>query len=85
MSEKGLQALSKREVLSDLRNAYLNPCINCLASKQHRVSFISPTLSRKMYVLDRVYTYGCGHLRTKTPGGSVNVPNISDALYFVTL
>ncbi|KAJ8492114.1 hypothetical protein OPV22_013835 [Ensete ventricosum] len=47
MSEKGLQELSKREVLPYLRDV-------------------------------------CGPLRIKTPGGSVNVPSISGALYFIT-
>ena len=84
MSEKGLQALSKREVLPDLRGIHLNPCIDCLAGKQHRVSFASAALSRKMHALDRVYTDVCGPLRTKTPGGSVDVLGISGALYFVT-
>ncbi|KAJ8466528.1 hypothetical protein OPV22_029080 [Ensete ventricosum] len=84
MSEKGLQELSKREVLPSLRGTRLNPCIDCLAGKQHRVSFVSPALSRKMHALDRVYTDVCGPLMTKTPGGSVNVPSISGALYFVT-
>ncbi|KAJ8504994.1 hypothetical protein OPV22_005880 [Ensete ventricosum] len=45
---------------------------------------IDPALSRKMYALDCVYTDVCGPLRTKTPGGSVNVPSISGALYFIT-
>ena len=84
MSEKGLQALSKREVLPDLKGIHLNPCIDCLAGKQHRVSFASAALSRKMHALDRVYTDVCGPLRTKTPGGSVDVLGISGALYFVT-
>ncbi|URE13498.1 Retrotransposon protein [Musa troglodytarum] len=39
---------------------------------------------RKMHALDRVYTDVCGPLRTKTPNGSTNVPDISGALYFVT-
>ena len=84
MSEKRLQALSKREVLPDLRSTYMNPYIDCLAGKQHRVSFASPALSRKIYALDRVYIDVCGPLRTKTPGGSVNVLSISGVLYFVT-
>ena len=84
MSEKGLQAISKREVLPYLKGIHLNPCIDCLAGKQHRVSFASVALSRKMHVLDRVYTDVCGPLRTKTSSGSVNILGISGALYFVT-
>ena len=83
-SENGLQALSKIEVLPDLRGIHLNPCIYCLVGKQHRVSFASPTLSRKMHALDHVYTDVYDPLRTKTPGGSVDIPGISGALYFVT-
>ena len=84
MSEKGLQALSKREVLSYLRGIHLNPCIYCLVGKQYRVSFASAALSRKIHALDRVYTVVCGPLRTKTPSGSVDIPSISGAFYFIT-
>ena len=42
MSEKGLQALSRRNALPDFKGTHLNPCVDCLAGKHHRVSFASP-------------------------------------------
>ena len=84
MSEKGLQALSRRNVLPDFKGTRLNPCVDCLAGKQHRVSFASPKVSRKPVLLDRIYSDVCGPLKTKTPHGAIDVHGISGALYFVT-
>ena len=55
-----------------------------MVGKQHIVSFACPIISRKIYVLDHVYTNVYGPLRIKTPDGSVDVLGISDVLYFVT-
>ena len=70
--------------MPDFKGTNLNPFIDCLAGKQHIVSFVILALSRKIHVLNRVYKDVYGLLGIKTPSGSVNVPNISGALYFIT-
>ena len=84
MSEKGLQALSRRNALPNFKGTRLNPCVDCLVFKQHRVSFASPKVPRKLVLLDRIYSYVCGPLKTKTPHGAIDVHNISGSIYFVT-
>ena len=84
MSEKGLQALSRRNALPDFKGMRLNPCVDCLAGKQHRVSFASPNVPRKPVLLDRIYLDVCSPLKTKTPHGAIDVHGISGAFYFVT-
>ena len=84
MREKGLQALSRRKALADFKGTHLNPCVDCLVGKHHRVSFASPKVPRKLVLLDRIYLDVCGPLKTKTPHGAIDVHVISGALYFVT-
>ena len=84
MSEKGLQTLSRRNARPNFKGTCLNPCVDCLAGKQHRVSFASPKVPRKLVLLDRIYSDVCGPLKTKTPHGDIDVYGISGALYLVT-
>ena len=36
MSEKGLQILARKELIPNIKGKSLEPCIDCLAGKQHR-------------------------------------------------
>lgn len=75
MSEKGLDCLGKKNVLSSFKRAKLNKCDHCLAGKQMRVSFHSRPPSRKQDLLELVHSDVCGPMKVKSYGG---------ALYFVT-
>lgn len=75
MSERGLQILARKELLPDVKGMTLDTCTDCLAGKQHRVSFYKPAYSRRRnYILDLVHTDVCSMIE-KSLGG---------ALYFVT-
>ena len=84
MSQKGLQTLANGELIPDLKGTQLDPCVHCLAGKQHRVSFIRNTIHRKSHVLERVYTDVCGPIRTTVDSGFADVKTFNGALYFVT-
>ena len=62
MSKKGPQALSRWSALLDFKGTHLNPCVDCLAPKQHRVFFASPKVLRKLVLLDRIYFNVCIHI-----------------------
>ncbi|KAK0604489.1 hypothetical protein LWI29_016179 [Acer saccharum] len=47
MSEKGLMVLTKKNLLSGMKNASLKKCAHCLAGKQNRVAFKTFPPSRK--------------------------------------
>jgi len=54
MSEKGLQIIDRKELLPNIKGKSLEPCIDCLAGKQHRVAFyknVRPTRFIVMYAL----------------------------------
>ena len=76
ISEKGLNVLAKKKLLSYFQSAKLEKCENCLAGKQNRVSFNSYPPSIKTELLELVHSNLFGPMKTKTLGG---------ALYFVTL
>ena len=75
MSEKGLMILAKKNLLSGMKKGSLKKCAHCLAGKQTRVAFKTLRHTRKLGMLDLVYSDVCGPMKTKTLGGS---------LYFVT-
>ena len=75
MSEKGMTALAKKNVLSGVKNVYLEKCSHCFAGKQNRVSFKTHPPLRKSEILDLVHSDVCGQMKTRTLGGSA---------YFVT-
>ncbi|MCF7184086.1 DDE-type integrase/transposase/recombinase, partial [Corynebacterium sp. MC-13] len=75
ISEKGLNVLAKKKLLSDCKGAKLEKCEHCLAGKQNRVSFKSNPPSRKTELLELVHSDLCGPMKTMTLGG---------VLYFVT-
>ena len=75
MSEKGIDSLAKKNLLSGVKQAKLKKCVHCLASKQERVSFQSRLPSRKLALLELVHFDLCGPFKVRSHGG---------ALYFVT-
>ncbi|WVZ20167.1 hypothetical protein V8G54_007489 [Vigna mungo] len=75
ISEKGLNCLAKKDVLSRLKNVELEKCSHCMAGKQTRVSFRKHPPSRKSELLELVHSDVCGLLKVKS---------FSGALYFVT-
>ena len=75
ISEKGLNVLAKKKLLSNFQSAKLEKCEHCLAGKQNRVSFNSYPPSRKTELLELVHSDLCGPTKTNKLGG---------ALYFVT-
>jgi transposase InsO family protein len=75
VSEKGLEILAKKNLLSGMKSAPLKKCTHCLAGKQNRVSFKSSPSTRKPGILDLVHSDVCGPMKTRTLGG---------CLYFVT-
>ena len=75
ISEKGLNCLAKKDVLSGLKNAELERCSHCMAGKQRRLSFKKHPPSRKLDFLELVHSDVCGPLKVKS---------FSGALYFVT-
>ncbi|GAA0165653.1 hypothetical protein LIER_20998 [Lithospermum erythrorhizon] len=68
MSEKGLNTLSKREIIPKFDGSNLKTCSHCLMGKQHRGSF-NKQAKRKGKVLELVYSDVCGPMTTKTLGG----------------
>ena len=75
MSEKGMSMLAKKNILSGVKNTYLQNCSHCLVEKQNRVVFKSHPPSRKSEILDLVHSDVCDPMKTRTLGGSA---------YFVT-
>ncbi|GKE71302.1 retrovirus-related pol polyprotein from transposon TNT 1-94, partial [Tanacetum coccineum] len=68
MSEKGMSILSKKNVLSGVHDINLKKCSHCLAGKQTRRAFKSPSF-RTENILDLVHSDVCGPMKTKTLGG----------------
>ena len=75
MSEKGLMILAENNLLFGMKKRFLKRCAHCLVGKHTRVAFKTHHHTRKLGMLDLVYSDVCGHMKTKTLGGS---------LYFVT-
>ncbi|KAF3622351.1 putative triacylglycerol lipase 2-like [Capsicum annuum] len=75
ISEKGLNVLAKKRLLSNFESPKLEKCVQCLDRKQNRVSFKSHPPSKKTELLELVHSDLCGPMKTRTLGS---------ALYFVT-
>ena len=59
MSLKGMQMLTKKEILSEVKNMHLDKCVDCLAGKQNRTAFrLSPPIWRKT-TLELIHTDVC--------------------------
>ena len=74
ISEKGLNFLDKKKLLSNFQSAKLEKCEHCMAGKQNRVFFKSYPSSRKTELFELVHSDLCGPMKTKKLGG---------VLYFV--
>ena len=74
----GLSLIVKRialDILPEVKGMTLKPCVDCLAGKQHRVAFCTPTTPHHANdILDLVHTDVC----------SMTENSLSGALYFVT-
>ena len=76
ISEKGLHILSRKKLLPNMKGMSLDPCSDCLAGKQHRVTFQRPSRpTRRKHILDLVHTDIC----------SMFEKSIGGAQYFVTI
>ena len=64
MSEKGIDSLAKKNLLSGVKQAKLKKCVHCLGGKQKKVSFQSHPPSRKLDLLELVHSDLCGPLRS---------------------
>ena len=69
MSEKGLQILSKKSLISFAKGTTIKSCNYCLFGKQHRVSFKTSS-ERKSNILDLVYSDVCGLMEIESIGGN---------------
>jgi transposase InsO family protein len=74
MSEKGMTVLVKKNLLKGVKGVHIKKCSDCLAGKQHRVSFKSQAPHKKPEVLDLVYSDVC----------KISVRLMGEAKYFVT-
>ena len=66
--------MAKKSLIPFAKGTSLNPCNFCLFGKQYRVSFNIPS-TRKLNVLDLVYSNVCG---------PIDVETLGDNKYFVT-
>lgn len=71
MTKKGINMLSKKNVLSGLTDIHLKKCSYCVAGKHNRVSFKSRPPSPRKHILDLVPSDVFGPMKTKTNGGSL--------------
>ena len=69
MSEKGLQILAKKSLISYAKGTTVKPCDYCLFGKQHRFSFQTSS-ERKLNILDLVYSDVCGPMEIESMGGN---------------
>ena len=70
MSEKGLQILSKKSLISFAKGTTIKSCNYCLFGKQHRVSFKTSS-ERKSNILDLVNSDVCGPMEIESIGGNI--------------
>ena len=59
ISERGLQMLAKKDVISEVKGMCLKRCVDCLAGKQNRASFHSRPPMRKRHALELVHIDVC--------------------------
>ena len=59
MSQKGLEVLTRKNILPKIRGMHLETCVDCLAGRQHRVAFQHSPPKRKPQPLELVHTNLC--------------------------
>ena len=69
MSEKGLQILGKKSLISQVKGVTYSSCEICLYEKHHRVSFKRAS-ERKNNTLDLVYSDVCGLFDSESLDGN---------------
>ena len=70
-----MQLVARKELLTNIKGKSLDPCIDCLVYKQHRVAFHKNVrLTRRKHILDLVHSDVC----------SVTEKSLGGTLYFVT-
>ncbi|CAM8949433.1 unnamed protein product [Rhodiola kirilowii] len=67
ISEKGLQVLAKKSLISIIKGTSVDSCDYCLFGKQHRVGFKSK-FSRRENLLDLVHSDVCGPMEVESLG-----------------
>ena len=70
MSEKGMQILHKRNLLSDLKQIDLEICEHCVYGKHKRVIFLRVKKEKKSEKLEFVHTDVWGPTQVSSLGGS---------------
>ncbi|KAK0597296.1 hypothetical protein LWI29_023800 [Acer saccharum] len=70
-----VMVLAKKNLLSGMKSAPLKKCAHCLVGKQNKVALKTSSPSRKLGILDLVYSDVYGPMKLKT---------LSGAFYFVT-
>ncbi|KAM3232525.1 hypothetical protein P3L10_017884 [Capsicum annuum] len=65
MSEKGIDSLTKKNLLSGVKQAKLKKCVHCLAGKQKKSFFQSHPPSRKLDLLELVHSDLCGSFKVR--------------------
>lgn len=71
MSEKGLNYLAKKDMLSGLKNTNLEKYSRCMVGKETRVSFKKHPPFRKSELLELMHSDVCGPLKVKSFSGAV--------------
>lgn len=66
MSEKVINNLAKKNLLSGVKQEKLKKYVHCLVDKHKRVSFQSHSLSRKLYLLELVHFDFCGPFKVRS-------------------
>lgn len=75
MSETGLQIFARKDLLSNIKGKSLEPCIDCLGGKQHRVAFYKMSdLPEEEHILNLVHSDVC----------SMTEKSLNGILYFGT-
>ncbi|XP_047268802.1 uncharacterized protein LOC107871373 isoform X1 [Capsicum annuum] len=69
MSEKGLEILAKKSLISFSKGTTAKSCDYYLFSKQYRVSF-QTSFERKLNILDLIYSDVCGPMEVEFIGGN---------------
>lgn len=74
ISKKNLQILARKQLLPDVKGIPLKPCVDCIAGKQHKISFLSSPPHRRKNIFNFVHTNVCSMIKRSLGG----------AYYFIT-
>lgn len=71
MSEKVIDTLCKKNLISCVKQAKLKKRVYCLVGKQKRISFQNHPLSRKLDMMELVHFDLCGPFKVWLYGGAL--------------